>query len=172
MSDPGVEVRRLASAERRQLRELLAREWGSSEIVSRGRVHDASEAEAFGAVQGKELVGLATYVNEGGACELLTLNAFASGQGIGSALLEAVEQAAGEASCRRLWLITTNDNRDAIRFYERRGMRLVAIHRGAVDEARRLKPSIPEFAPDGTRISDEYEFELLLGTERDGFGSP
>lgn len=142
--------------------ELLAQRWGSPQIVSRGRVHDASEAGALGAFDDAELVGLATYELSGEECEVLTLDALERGLGIGSALLDAVARKARSAGCRRLWLITTNDNAGAIRFYERRGMRLAAVHRGAVDQARRLKPSIPQFAEDGTRISDELEYELLL----------
>jgi hypothetical protein len=60
-------------------------------------------------------------------------------------------------------VITTNDNLDAIRFYQRRGMRLVAVHRGAVDEARRIKPSIPLIGEHGIPIHDELEFEIALG---------
>ncbi len=162
MSTPELTLRPLTLADRALLREVLAREWGGVEIVSRGRVHDAGQAEAIGAFRDTHLVGLATYVTEDGECELLTLNAFEPRRGIGSALLKAVTGAAREAGCRRLWLITTNENRDAISFYERRGMRLVAVHRDALDESRRLKPSIPEFAADGTRISDELEFEFGL----------
>ena len=157
-----VEVRRLTSAERSQLHDLLAREWGSSQIVSRGQVHDAAGAGAVGAFRGGRLVGLATYLSENRECELLTLNAFERRQGIGSALLAAVVSEAKSAGARRLWLVTTNDNVDAIRFYDAVGMRLAATHHGAVDEARKLKPSIPDLAPDGTRISDELEFELDL----------
>jgi hypothetical protein len=61
-----------------------------------------------------------------------------------------------------LWLITTNDNRTALSFYRAIGWRQVAVHRGAMRESRRLKPEIPELAPDGTPIEDEIEFELLL----------
>jgi hypothetical protein len=61
-----------------------------------------------------------------------------------------------------MWLITTNDNGPAIRFYEGRGMRIAAIHRGAIAESRKLKPEIPLFGVDGLPIDDEVEFELLL----------
>jgi RimJ/RimL family protein N-acetyltransferase len=61
-----------------------------------------------------------------------------------------------------MWLITTNDNEPAIRFYERRGMRIIAIHRGAIAQSRKLKPEIPYFGVDGRPIEDEVEFELLL----------
>jgi GNAT superfamily N-acetyltransferase len=155
-------VRALTPAERPGLPELLAQYWGSPQIVSRGQAHDASQAEALGAFREKWLVGLATYEITDGQCELLTLNAFEAGHGVGSLLLDAVAEHACAARCRRLWLITTNDNLTAIRFYERRGLRLAAVHHGAVDEARKLKPSIPECTSDGTRISDELEFELGL----------
>jgi hypothetical protein len=42
-------------------------------------------------------------------------------------------------------------------------MRLVAVHRGGVDEARRLKPSIPLIGEHGIPIHDELEFERELG---------
>ena len=160
MSQAELEIRPLRESERPDLREFLTRRWGSPEIVSRGQVHDASTAPAIVARRDGRLVGLVTYRLNGESCEVLTLNAFDRRQGIGSALMEAVAERARRERCRRLWLITTNDNLDAIAFYEHRGMRLAAVHHGAVDEARRLKPSIPERAENGLRISDELEFEL------------
>jgi len=67
------------------------------------------------------------------------------------------------AGCRRVWLVTTNDNVDALAFYQRRGFRLAALHRAAVTEAREtLKPEIPEVARNGIPIRDELELELEL----------
>jgi ribosomal protein S18 acetylase RimI-like enzyme len=164
VSEAELEVRLLTPAEQPQLRELLVRRWGSPEIVSRGRVHDASAGPAIACFADDRLVGLATYRIHDEQCELLTLNAFERRRGIGSRLLAAVAARAQSAGCRRLWLITTNDNLTAIRFYERRGLKLVAVHHDAVDAARKLKPQIPEFAENGIRISDELEFELDLNT--------
>ena len=108
-------------------------------------------------------MGVASYRLEGGECELVTLDALHKGEGIGSVLLVRVSEEAARQSCRRLWLVTTNDNLDAIRFYQRRGMRLVAVHPGAVDDAREMKPSIPETGNYGIPLHDELEFELRLG---------
>jgi len=83
------------------------------------------------------------------------------GQGAGTALLTAVEAAAAAAGCRRLWLITTNDNLDALRFYQRRGYRLAALYPGAVDEARRVKPTIPLVGNHGIPLHDELELEKV-----------
>jgi GNAT superfamily N-acetyltransferase len=163
VTDAGLEVRSLTAADRPELREFLTQRWGSPEVVSRGRVHDASACPALACYDDDRLIGLATYRIDDDQCELLTLNAFEPRRGVGSRLLEAVAERAKSIGCRRLWLITTNDNLTAIRFYERRGLKLGAVHHGAADEARKLKPQIPEFAPNGTRISDELEFELELG---------
>ena len=108
-------------------------------------------------------MGLATYRVAGGECELVSLDAVHHWQGIGSALLTGVANEARRHGCRRLWLTTTNDNLNAIRFYQRRGLRLVDVHPGAVDDARRLKPSIPLVGEHGIPIRDELELELELG---------
>ena len=70
-----------------------------------------------------------------------------------------------EASgARRLWLITTNDNVDALRFYQRRGFRLARVHAGAVDRSRAtLKPAIPEIGAHEIPLRDELELEMRIG---------
>ncbi|HEX7715028.1 MAG TPA: GNAT family N-acetyltransferase, partial [Bacillota bacterium] len=64
--------------------------------------------------------------------------------------------------CQRLWLITTNDNLAAIRFYQLRGFVLVALHRDAIAQSRKLKPEIPLRGIDGIPIRDEIELEVVL----------
>ena len=156
------EVRALRAAERRWLAEHLELAWGSTTVVSRGRGHDASALPSLVATAGEELVGLATYELDGVACQIVTLEAFRPQAGVGSALLAAVADHARSHGCRRLWLVTTNDNLDALRFYQRRGMRLIAVHAGAVDAARALKPEIPRIGNHGIPIADELELELPL----------
>ena len=92
---------------------------------------------------------------------MLTLHAAHRHRGTGTALIEAIETLARDAGCTRLWLITTNDNVDALRFYQRRGFRLAKLHAGAVDDARaRLKPGIPRVGDHGIPLRDELELEL------------
>jgi ribosomal protein S18 acetylase RimI-like enzyme len=136
--------------------------WGSPIVFSRGRVHDASRLAALVCEATREIVGLATYDIRDAECELVTIDAFTRGRGVGTMLLDAVIQAAKQNSCRRLWLITSNDNLSALRFYQRRGLRLLALHRGAIDEARRIKPEIPLVGDEGIPIHDELELELQL----------
>jgi ribosomal protein S18 acetylase RimI-like enzyme len=162
-SAPGLNVRPLRVEERNWLEQELTRLWGSSQIVSRGHVHDASQLPALVAEVDGERVGLATFQIRGQECELVTMDAFRRGEGIGSALLAAVAREATRKRCRRLWLITTNDNLQALRFYQRRGLRLAAVHPGAIEDSRRIKPSIQLIGEYGIPIRDELELELALG---------
>ncbi|WP_173918162.1 N-acetyltransferase [Halobacillus sp. Marseille-Q1614] len=61
--------------------------------------------------------------------------------GVGTALIEKVKEHCGD--CQRVWLITTNDNLNALKFYQKRGFQLRFIHRNAVEKAREIKPEIP-----------------------------
>jgi GNAT superfamily N-acetyltransferase len=124
---------------------------------------DASQHPALVAWSDDEVVGVATYVVDEGSCELLTLHASRRYGGIGSALVEAVIDASRAAGCTRLWVVTTNDNVDALRFYQRRGFRLSQLRPGAVDESRHtLKPEIPTVGDHGIPLHDELELEMHL----------
>ncbi len=80
------------------------------------------------------------------------------GIGAGTALIEQIKATAAAAGCYRIWVITTNDNLAAIRFYQKRGFTLVAVYQTALAESRRLKPGIPMFGLDGIPLRDEIEF--------------
>jgi ribosomal protein S18 acetylase RimI-like enzyme len=108
-------------------------------------------------------LGLLTYVIRGDRCEVLTLHAAEQWRGVGTALIEEVERVAVAEGCRRLWLITTNDNVDALRFYQRRGFRLAGLHPGAVDRSRgSVKPEISEIGDYGILLRDELELDKEL----------
>jgi GNAT superfamily N-acetyltransferase len=156
------EIRVVGEDERRWMESHKESLFHGDVVVSRGRVHRPTELAGFVALLGGERVGLATYDMRGTQCELVTLDALLTWRGIGTTLLAAVEDQARAAGCTRLWLITTNDNVDALRFYQRRGFRLAALHANAIEESRRLKPSIPAVGHFGIPITDEIELEKRL----------
>lgn len=162
MTTDSLEVRELLDGDRPWAGALVARHLGSPRIVSRGSVHDSRELRGLVAETAGESVGLLQHRLEDRQCEVVVLIAMARRAGVGRQLVGAIVDLARARGCRRLWLVTTNDNRGAAAFYRALGWRQVAVHRGAVREARRLKPEIPELAADGTPIEDEIEFELLL----------
>jgi ribosomal protein S18 acetylase RimI-like enzyme len=143
-------------------RRLLISEWGGGEVVSHGQVHDVLKLPGYVALLGEEPAGLVTYHIRGSECELITLNSLEEGIGIGSALVKRVAAKAQDEGCRRLWLITTNDNTKALRFYQINGFRLAALRRGAIENSRKLKPLIPLIGIDGIPIRDEIELEMGL----------
>jgi GNAT superfamily N-acetyltransferase len=111
--------------------------------------------------------GLVTYVVSGDDCEILTLHAVEQWRGAGTALIAAVREMAARRGCKRVWLITTNDNVDALRFYQRRGFRIAEVRPGAVDESRRtLKPHIPPTGEYGIPLRDEIELDQALASAR------
>jgi len=158
----GFEVRALTREDRAWVQRFLRQYWATTVQVSRGRVFQADELPGFAAWSGDEALGLITYNVEGENCEIVTHNALAGHGGIGSCLLAEVRNVARDRGCKRLWLVTTNDNTPALRFYQRRGFDMVALHLGAVNEARKLKAEIPVLGMSGIPIRHEIEMELRL----------
>jgi len=157
-----IEVVALTSRYQDWARQLICERWGSAAIVTRGIVHRADRAPGFVALAGGSPQGLLTHQTTDGDCEILTLNSLLEGRGIGRALIAAVREFASAQKFRRVWLITTNDNTAALRFYQMQGFQLTAIYRDVVKESRKLKPEIPEKGLDGIAIRDEIELELQL----------
>ncbi len=157
-----LDLRPVERSDRNWVSRFVEEHWGSKRVVSRGTVHYPEELEGFVALQGGQPVGLATFRMRGAECEVVTLNSLVEGRGIGSSLLNAVKGAALSAGCKRLWLITTNDNLAAPRFYQKWGLRLVALHPNALEQSRRLKPEIPLIGKDGIPLRDELELDITL----------
>lgn len=143
--------------------EVLKDHWGETTIlVSRGQVHDIRKLSGFIAVKDHKVVGIITYKLENNEIEIITLNAFEENKGIGTNLIEEVIKEGKELGCKRVWLITTNDNVHAMRFYQLKGFDMVAFHEDAVNKAREIKPEIPEIGHFDIKVEHEIEFEYKL----------
>jgi GNAT superfamily N-acetyltransferase len=142
--------------------EVLQRMWGGCTVVVHGEAYDAGGLPAL--IAG-EYQGLATFAlaAERPHAELIALNALMPRQGIGTALVETLAAQLGSRGVREIRLTMTNDNLDALRFYQRRGFRIVAVRPGAVDDARRIKRSIPVVGNYAIPRHDEIEMMRVLG---------
>jgi len=128
---------------------------------TRGRLVDVLELPGFVAENDGIWIGYLSYEYRVGNIEVIALAALVKGQGVGSALLARCVQAALAEDARRVWLLTSNDNTAALRFYQRRGFVLAAVHRDAITRAREtLKPEIPLVGMDAIPLRDEIELEL------------
>ena len=152
-------VREATPADREWIANLLRERWHGTLIAARGEVIDVVELPAL-VVDDQR--GLATWRRIGGDAELMTLDAVPPGCGMGTVLIEELVARLRKQNCARLCLTTTNDNLSALRFYMRRGFRLMALRAGAVDEARKRKPTISLVGQHGIPIHDELELCLAL----------
>lgn len=141
---------------------VLHRYWASPKIVALGRVIDARALPGFAAFRDDEEIGLVTYMIEGDQCQIVTHNSMHGSGGIGSCLLAEVRRVARENGCKRIWLVATNDNTNALRFYQRRDFDVVAMHRDSIREARALKHDIPDRGHADIPIRHEFELEFRL----------
>lgn len=155
-------IREITSNDKEIVTQLITENWGSSIIVSKGKAHDASSLPGFIAESDVKIAGLITYDIHGNECEITSLDSFTENKGIGSRLIEEVIKTARENNCYRVWLITTNDNTKAIRFYQKRGFKMTAVYIDAIRKSREIKPQIPLFGFDDIPILHEIEFEKRL----------
>ncbi|UYZ14430.1 GNAT family N-acetyltransferase [Brevibacillus sp. WF146] len=132
-----IRVRALVESDRLWLGGFLREHWGSPHMVyGHGlQVFSCDELPGFVAFCGEEPVGLVTYSVADGQLQVVSLDSVREGIGVGTALMLAVE---------------------------RRGYELVALHRNAVEQARRIKPQIPAVGSDGIPLRDEIELEKRL----------
>lgn len=154
-------IRTYQESDRTWAEAYMENEFGGALQARRGELIDVLLLPGFVAEEDDRPTGIVTYRLDGRDCELAFIATFERQRGVGTALLEALLDAA--AGCDRVWLVTTNDNLDALRFYQRRGFRLSALRPGAVDEARSvLKPQIGTVGEFGIPLHDELELELRL----------
>lgn len=154
-------IRALEPADGQRLAALLTQSWGSTRMATRGRLVDVTALPGFLAEDDGEWLGYVNYEVRDGQMEIVGLEAKAEGQGVASALLARCIGEALSADAHRVWLVTTNDNITALRFYQRRGFVLIALHPGAVVDAREsIKPEIPLTGEHDIPLRDELELQL------------
>jgi ribosomal protein S18 acetylase RimI-like enzyme len=153
------QVRTARVGDRDYIRATLTDQWGDTMVVGHGEAIDAAQLPALIAFRGVNRAGLVTYRPDVTAWEVVTLHATPPGVGVGTMLLDALRAKAVRHDVRRLWLVITNDSTRALRFCQRYGFELRALHLDAVAEARKLKPGIP-LESDGIPLRHELRLEL------------
>lgn len=155
-------VHPIASGDRSWVTEQVRRLWGGAYVVAHGVTYYPDDLPGFLAIRESERVGLIAHTIEGERCQIVALYSLHPGIGVGSGLVEAVKENALSLGCRTLWLTTTNDNLDALGFYQKRGFVLKTIHRNAAAIARQLKPELPVVGLHGIPVRDEIDLEMPL----------
>jgi GNAT superfamily N-acetyltransferase len=152
-------LRRLTPGDLPRLRRFWVDHWSGDEMIVHGEVFRPEQLQGFAT---EDWDGVVTYCVRNGECEIISLDSLQEGRGIGTALIKAVVEEARGHGCRRVVLSTTNDNLEALGFYQRRGFTLVQVLPGAVDESRKLKPGVPTIGRNRIPLRDEIELEMRL----------
>jgi N-acetylglutamate synthase-like GNAT family acetyltransferase len=139
----------------------IIRGWGSDIIVSRGKVYRSEDLEGILVYEDNKIIGLGLYYIKNSECEIVLLETFIEKKGIGTQIIEEIKEVAKTNNCKRIFVITTNNNIGALKFYQKRGFNFSNIYINAMEESRKIKPEIPkEYG--GIEIRDEIEFEMKL----------
>lgn len=157
-----MEMQKISAENKKQVMDFIQSHWFSSKMVVRGKLVDMTELEGFVVYEMNEIIGLITYKIIDNECEIISLDSLREKQGIGTLLVEQVIKVFIRKKCKKVKLVTTNDNMNAIRFYQTHGFDMVQIYRNSLEAARKLKPSIPKLGNFGIPMKHEIEFEKLL----------
>jgi GNAT superfamily N-acetyltransferase len=156
-------VRPITPEDREWVADLIATAFGSVRLMSNDHlIDDASLLNGFAAEIDGRPVGCALVNDVDGDVELVALVSTYRGAGVGSGLLETVVERGKRDGWKRLWLVTSNDNTDAIRMYQRAGWEWTEFRRDAITKARAVKPEIPEIGNHGIPVRHEIHFEAPL----------
>ena len=136
--------------------------WGSDFIVSRGKIIYGKDLPGFMILKNDKIIGLLTYHLENNSCEIVSLDSLTPNQGIGSRLIQKIIEKAKNNKYSCLRLITTNDNIDAMKFYQKIGFVFKAIYPNAIEESRKQKQDIPTIGKYNIPIRDEIELEYPI----------
>lgn len=157
-----IDIREKTSQDTDWAKTLMLESWGSEVMVLQGRLYHPAELPGYIAEIDQERVGLITYLLEQRSCEIITLNSLQPGLGIGTRLLDAVKRSAKQNGCMEMKLFTTNDNTDALHFYQKYGFHLDMLLKDGIAPDRTLKPEIPMKAENGIPIRDYLLLKIGL----------
>lgn len=151
-----MKIHKVDDVPKKMIIDFFRAHWGSTEMVISSGVYDCCALDGFIVInENGEITGVITYVKKGQECEIISIDSIIEGKGIGTALIQEVEQLATKEKCKLMKLVTTNDNLSALKFFQKRGFVLSHIINHAVEKARMLKPEIPLIGYHGIPIRDE-----------------
>ena len=156
-------LRKVSSDDQAWIKDVFIQHWGGDFVVSRGKVQKIEEFDGgFIVEQNNKKVGLITYKITGKKLEITGLASNDEKKGIGTSLVNAVINISKQEGIKRIYLVTTNDNLNALGFWQKRGFKLLKVYPNAMEVTRMLKPSLPFIGENNIPLSDELELEMTL----------
>lgn len=103
-------INSITNDNRKKVISFFKEHWGSSEMVISSGVFQCDRLDGFIFEEHNQIKGLVTYVTKENEIEVISLDSIQERKGIGSALMEKVEQIAKQEGLNEVNLVTTNDN--------------------------------------------------------------
>lgn len=155
-------VRSVTKNDKEWINDVIIKEWGSDFIITNDTIYRPKDLTGIIIEENGEKIGLLTYIIENNECKIISLNSLKQNKGAGTLLLDALKKTAKEKGAKKIVLETTNDNLNALRFYQIRGFQIIAVYPNAIDEARKTKPQIPLIGENNIPLRDALKLELNL----------
>ena len=155
-------IERITYNTRELVNQFFIDNWFSTDMCIRGQVIDCTKVDGFLLQEDNKIIGLITYTFFDDICEIISLDSKKEKQSIGSKLLHKVELIAKDNNCKKIRLITTNDNLKALQFYQKRGYYITKVYPNSMEIVRKLKTNIPLIGENGIPLRDEIELEKVL----------
>jgi len=156
-------IRKVADKDREWIKNFIVESWGADFIFDAGKKKFPHKLEGFIVFDGSDKAGLLTYEITENTCEIVTIDSLIQQKGIGTLMIDTLKKEGQKNHWKRIWLITTNDNLNALKFYQKRGFGLVKINRDAVTRTRdTIKPEIPLLGEHNIPIRDEIELDYKI----------
>jgi N-acetylglutamate synthase-like GNAT family acetyltransferase len=157
-----ITIKQISSEDAIWLKSLIECEWGGNPLVIRGKSYYPEKLPGLIAFKENNRIGFLSYEIRENVCEIIAFEVFEKFCGIGSKMLNRLINTIKENGCNQIYLMTTNDNLDALRFYQRRGFHITNIHINSIKQSRVIKPSIPNNGDFGIPLRDEIDLTLKL----------
>lgn len=155
-------IEKITDKTRELVNQFFLENWYSTDMSIRGEIIDGTKVDGFLLQEDNKIIGLVTYTFFGDICEIVSLDSKKENIGIGTALLKEIEKVAINNNCKKIRLVTTNDNLRALQFYQKRGYYLTRLYTNAIDEVRKVKPNVPLLGENDIPLRDEIELEKQL----------
>lgn len=157
-----ITIRQTTPADKAFMRAEMRKWWGDEMVVIRAEQYHPAEYDGLIAEYENENTGLIILRFADALCEIMSLSTDGRHPAAGEKLLAAALLFARENKAEKMIVVTTNDNIQALRFYQQMGFTICAWRKNAVEEARRIKPQIPRAGNYNIPIRDEIELEIIL----------
>lgn len=157
-----MEYLNISKENRLEVTNFIKSQWLSTNLIIRGEIVDMNLVDGIAVYENNQIIGLITYTITNYICEITSLDSLIENKGIGSSLIDKVIDIAKQNGCIKVIVITTNDNINAIRFYQKRGFDMARLYHNALNVSRKLKCEIPLLGLDQIPLLHEIEFEYLL----------